>query len=73
MWMKWISMIGVLILVCIGLAIFYGGYRWQINTDKLRAKLTSGRRTIEPKIYDPKELEGLPDPVQQFFRTVLRG
>ncbi|PZV06592.1 MAG: hypothetical protein DCF22_23440 [Leptolyngbya sp.] len=72
MWIKWIAIIGVLILVCIGLAIIYGGYRWQIDTDKLRAKLTSGRRTIEPKNYDPKELEGLPAPVQRFFRTVLK-
>jgi len=72
MWMKWISIIGILILVCIGLAIIYGGYRWQIDTDKLRAKLTSGRRIIEPKNYDPKELEGLPAAVQRFFRTVLK-
>ncbi|WP_373524767.1 DUF6544 family protein [Nostoc sp.] len=71
MWIKWIAIIGVLILVCIGLAILYGGYRWQIDTDKLRAKLASRRRTIEPKIYDPEELEGLPDPVQRYFRTVL--
>jgi hypothetical protein len=72
MWIKWIAIIAVLIIVCAGLAAIYGRYRWQLNTDKLRAKLTSGRRTIEPEIYDQKELEGLPAPVQQFFRTVLK-
>ncbi len=72
MWIRWISMIGGLILVCTGLAIFYGRYRWQMDTDQLRAKLTNGRRTIQPEIYDPKELEGLPTPVQRFFRTVLQ-
>jgi len=40
--------------------------------DKLRAKLASGRRIIKPKIYDQKEIEGLPVPVQRFFRTVLK-
>jgi hypothetical protein len=72
MWIKWIVIIGVLIIVCLGLASIYGSYRWQSNTDKLRAKLIDGRHTIKPKIYDQKEIEGLPDPVQRFFRTVLK-
>ncbi len=72
MWMKWIAMIGVLILVCLGVAIIYGRYRWQAKTDQLRAKLASGRRTIQPDIYDQSEIEGLPDPVQRYFRTVLK-
>lgn len=72
MWMKWMAIIGVLIIVSLGIAAIYGGYRWQSDTDKLRAKLTKGQRTIEPKIYDQKELEGLPAPVQRFFQTVLK-
>ncbi|WP_335103539.1 DUF6920 family protein [Nostoc sp.] len=104
--MKWIAMIGVLIIVCLGLAAIYGSYRWQSNTDNLRAKLINGQRTItaltaamryifkaesyarrgtrrktvllnsgkrcKPQIYEQKEIEGLPDPVQRFFRTVLK-
>jgi hypothetical protein len=72
MWMKWIVIIGVLIVVCLGLASIYGSYCWQSNTDKLRAKLIDGQRTVKPKSYDQKEIEGLPDPVQRFFRTVLK-
>ncbi|PSB50495.1 hypothetical protein C7B67_14300 [filamentous cyanobacterium Phorm 6] len=72
MWIKWIAIIGVLIIVCIGLATLYGKFRWQSNTDRLRAKLTNGQQTIQPKIYDQKELEGLPAPVQRFFRTVIK-
>jgi uncharacterized membrane protein YidH (DUF202 family) len=41
MWMKWIAMIGVLIIVCLGFTAIYGSYRWQSNTDNLRAKLTT--------------------------------
>jgi hypothetical protein len=72
MWIKLIATIGVLVIVCLGLALIYGSYRWQSDTDKLRAKLIDGQRTIKPKIYDQREIEGLPDPVQRFFQTVLK-
>ena len=72
MWIKWIAIIGVLIVVSFEIAAIYGSYRWQSETDCLRAKLTNGRKTIKPQIYDQKEIEGLPDPVQRFFKTVLK-
>jgi hypothetical protein len=72
MWIKWIAIIGVLIIVCLGIAAIYGNYRWQSATDKLRTKLTNGRRTIKPQIYEQKEIEGLPAPVQRFFKIVLK-
>jgi hypothetical protein len=72
MWIKWIAIISVLMISSFGIAVMYGNYRWQSDTDRLRTKLTNGRRTIKPQIYDPKEIEGLPDPVQRFFRTVLQ-
>ena len=70
--MKLFVTIGALILVGIGLAIIYGKYRWQIDTDRLRAKFASERQIIEPKFYTQAELEGLPAPVQRFFRKVLK-
>jgi hypothetical protein len=72
MWIQWIAMIGVLIIVSFGIAAIYGRYRWQLDSDSLRAKLINGQQTIKPKIYDQKEIEGLPDPIQRFFRTVLK-
>ncbi|MBW4641388.1 MAG: hypothetical protein KME05_24870 [Gloeocapsa sp. UFS-A4-WI-NPMV-4B04] len=72
MWIIWIAIIGVLIIVSFGIAAIYGIYRWQSNTDCLRAKLTNGRQIIKPQIYDQKEIEDLPAPVQRFFRTVLK-
>ena len=72
MWIKWMAIIGALIIVSFGIAAIYGSYRWESDTDRLRAKLTNGRRTIKPKIYDQKEIEGLPEPVQRFFRTVIK-
>ena len=54
------------------MASLYGKYQWQSETDRLHAQLTNGRQTINPKTYDSKELEGLPTPVQRFFRVVLK-
>ena len=72
MWIQWIAIIGVLIVVSFGIAAIYGSYRWQSETDTLRAKLIQGRQAIEPRSYSSKELDGLPVPVQRFFRTVLK-
>ncbi|MEH1810752.1 DUF6920 family protein [Nostoc sp.] len=72
MWIKRIEIVSVLIMVCLGIAVMYGSYRWQSDTDRLRAKLTDGQRTIKPQFYDPKEIEGLPAPIQRFFKTVLK-
>jgi hypothetical protein len=72
MWIQWMAIITVLIIVSLGTAAIYGSYRWQLATDNLRAKLINGRREIQPKIYDQKEISGEPAPVQRFFRTVLK-
>ena len=68
----WIVIIGVLIVVSLGIAAIYGSNRWQADTDQRRAKLTGGQRTIGTKVYDQKEIAGLPIPVQRFFQTVLK-
>ena len=72
MWIKWIAIIGVLILVSFGIAAIYGSDHWQSDTDKLRVKLTNGQQSIQPKTYDSKEIVDLPEPVQRFFETVLQ-
>jgi hypothetical protein len=72
MWIKWMAIIGVSIVVSLGIAAIYGSYRWQSNTDKLRAKSIDGQRTIKPQIYDQQEIEGLPAPVQRYFQAVLK-
>jgi len=72
MWIQWIVIISVLIIVSFGIAVIYASDLWQSDTNKLRAKLIGGRQTIKPQIYDQTEIEGLPDPVQRFFQTVLK-
>jgi hypothetical protein len=72
MWWK----IAVLAIVVLGLvitvAILYGANRWQAITQDFHAKIDAARSPLTPISYDPRELEGLPAPVQRYFRAVLK-
>jgi len=43
-----------------------------MNAAALRSRLEAGRRPIRPDRYDPRELSGLPEPVQRYFRAALQ-
>jgi hypothetical protein len=49
----------------------YGAYRWNTETQQLRARLDAARVSIRPQTVDFRELEGLPAPVQRYFHAVL--
>ncbi len=55
----------------IAVALVYGSLRWQSVTKTMHAKLEAAQFPIESTRYDSKELDGLPAPVQRYFRTVL--
>jgi hypothetical protein len=50
---------------------FYGACRWNAGTRDLRAQLDAARVPVQPQTVDFRELEGLPAPVQRYFRAVL--
>ena len=58
--------------VIIAVALFYGARRWQTATDEMHKNLAAACLPIERKTYDADELEGLPAPVQRYFRAVLK-
>jgi hypothetical protein len=64
----------VIVAVCLVAAgvLFVGAFRWKSATRELRARLEAARLPIEPRTFDRRELEGLPEPVQRYFRAVLR-
>jgi len=62
----------VLIVTLLVIVTMYGSDRWRSETDKLRVKMTNGQQPIHSKTYDSKEIAGLPEPVQRFFKTVLK-
>lgn len=72
MWWK-VIVIGLVALVFIlAVAIFYGSHRWKSETGKLHARMEAARVPLAPATFDARELEGLPAPVQRYFRTVLK-
>jgi hypothetical protein len=52
-------------------AWLYGAYRWNSETQELRARLDKAREPVRPQTVDFRELEGLPAPVQRYFRAAL--
>ena len=72
----------LILLTCLlalvaGALYAFGEHRWKLATAALRGTLdTSGSAAnsvpMRPSHYDPHELEGLPAPVQRYFRAALQ-
>jgi hypothetical protein len=70
--MIWIGLaLGSVAVVVIGLGA-YGAARWANSTRTLLSGLEDSRVPVTATRYDARELEGLPAPVQRYFRTVLK-
>ncbi len=63
-----VSLLGVAAYVT---AVTYGRKSWDDGTRRLRERLEKARGPIAPRVVDFRELEGLPEPVQRYFRTTL--
>jgi hypothetical protein len=77
-WSLWVFLVLCgLAIAAVGLSA-YGAGRWERAVQVLRASLEAGRVIDEQDgrrpttHYDERELEGLPAPVQRYFRTVLK-
>ena len=74
-WLNWFG-VAVAVLLVGGLgAAAYGSWHWEQGTKDLLTRLEASRipfaTSTLPVRYDARELEGLPAPVQRFFRAVL--
>ena len=80
-WLMWTGVVvGVLTIAAVALRVV-GAMLWadlmRTHTDLLEAARVDGTRRV-PSItassarFDPRELEGLPTPVQRYFRAVLK-
>ena len=79
MWLTWAGPAVFLLAAAAAGASTYGAKRWAGKTlalarglDRARARAGAGVGPPPPTRYNPRELEGLPAPVQRYFRTVLR-
>jgi hypothetical protein len=71
-WLNGLLLIGAsLALVVVGL-VALGKQRWAASTRDLKARLEAGCLPVAQGRYDPRELDGLPAPVQRYFRAVLK-
>lgn len=70
-WIKWMGVaLGALVLLAAALAA-YGSSRWAQGTRTLLSRLDAARVQSSTARYDARNLEGLPAPVQRYFRTAL--
>ncbi len=61
----------LILVVVVAAAVLYGRFHWRSGTRQLRDRLEAARLPIEPKIFDRRELDRVPVPVQRYFRAVL--
>ncbi len=61
----------VAVAVAVGGTLVWGVFRWGAQTHILHERLDAARTTPAPSRFDARELEGLPAPVQRYFRAVL--
>lgn len=71
MWLR--ACLFLLLALFLGIvgATAYGTHCWQASTKKLRARMEAGRKPIKPFLFDVREIEPLPAPVQRYFRAAL--
>jgi hypothetical protein len=70
-WVTWLGL-ALLSIVAVGLAAgTYGSRRWSEGTRSLRSALEAAHQPALTARYDTREIEGLPAPVQRYFRAVL--
>ena len=72
MWWNVLATVLVVLAFILVAAVLVGESRWRSDTRELHAGMEGARVPIAPISYDPRELEGLPAPVQRYFRTVLK-
>ena len=70
--MKWLGVVTAVLAIMALVAAAYGSLRWSAGTRKLLSRLEAGRLPHVITRYDVREIEGLPAPVQRYFRAVLK-
>ncbi len=71
--LRWLGLVLVLLAATLAVASIHGNTRWNALTRELNARLDAACSAPSPARYnEARELEGLPPPVQRFFRAVLR-
>ena len=70
-WLTWLLLIVAALALIFASLTCVGAMCWTAATKAILARLEAKRLPVSPARYDPREIEGLPAPVQRYFRTVL--
>ncbi len=70
-WWKMLAALTAVLLLLFGVLHVAGAMRWRSLTAALNAQLDAARQPPATARYDERELEGLPAPVQRYFRAAL--
>ncbi len=71
--MTWTALVLIALAVAFAALAAFGTSRWNARTRALIERLDAARQPVTPTHYDAaRELDGLPAPVQRFFRAVLK-
>jgi hypothetical protein len=71
-WLKILLTIVFSLAIIVAVVVVYGTFRWESATREMRVRLEAARAQTQTQVVDFRELEGLPAPVQHFFRTVMK-
>ncbi len=69
--LKIFGLVAAALTLLVVAARWVGADRWTARTRGLRSALDAARMPVRPLVVDVAELDGLPAPVQRFFRAVL--
>lgn len=72
MWWKIALIVLLVVVVVLVVVAGIGSLRWKSRSESLVKRLDASRTTLSREVYDPARLEGLPEPVRRYFRTVLK-
>jgi hypothetical protein len=67
-----LTIVFALVAILVVGAWLYGAYRWNTNTQELRARLDAARMPVRPQTVDFSEMESLPTPVRRYFHAALK-
>ncbi len=70
--LKVVIVVSVVVIVAGVSALTYGRRSWADGTRQLRTRIDKARVPVTPSVVDFRELEGLPTPVQRYFRMALK-
>jgi len=76
-WLLWLALVPCMLAMAAASLSPYGSRRWADTTRRLTQTLEAAREDAKatprhPARFDSRQLEGLPAPVQRYFRTVLK-